>query len=57
MGWLDFFIGSCVGSLSGIIFCSWLEKRSKRERDLDIDRSVRKEMEQFRAMERRKGVK
>ncbi|MGE7891264.1 hypothetical protein ACQKN7_28610 [Bacillus cereus] len=50
MHWLDFLIGCCVGSLIGIIFCSWLEKRSERERKREIELSLRKEMEQLKAM-------
>lgn len=50
MHWLDFLIGCCVGSLLGIVFCSWLEKRSERERNREIELSLRKEMEQLKAM-------
>ncbi|WP_170953448.1 hypothetical protein [Bacillus cereus] len=50
MHWLDFLIGCCVGSLLGIVFCSWLEKRSERERNREIELSLRKEMEQLKAI-------
>ncbi|HDR7931618.1 MULTISPECIES: hypothetical protein [Bacillus cereus group] len=55
MEWLTFLIGCCVGSLSGIIFCSWLEKRSERERNREIEISLRKEMEQLKALRKDKG--
>lgn len=50
MHWLDFLIACCVGSLLGIAFCSWLGKRSERERNLEIELSLQKEMEQLKAM-------
>ncbi|MDY8162700.1 hypothetical protein [Bacillus thuringiensis] len=50
MNWIDFILGCCVGSVLGIIFCSVQEVRGK----LDIDRSVRKEMEQLKAMKKDK---
>lgn len=46
MNWIDFILGCCVGSVLGIIFCSVQEVREK----LEIDRSVRKEMKQLKAM-------
>ncbi len=50
MHWLDFLIGCCVGSLFGIVFCSLQEKKSERERNREIELSLRKEMEQLKAM-------
>ncbi|MGM2815353.1 hypothetical protein ACS2Q8_25825 [Bacillus cereus group sp. Bce007] len=50
MHWLDFLIGCCVGALLGIVFCSWLEKRSERERNREIELSLQKEMEQLKAI-------
>ncbi|MDA1861187.1 hypothetical protein PDK22_26225 [Bacillus cereus group sp. BY122LC] len=50
MEWLDFLIGCCVGSLFGIVFCSWLEKRREREINFEVELSLRKEMEQLKAM-------
>ncbi|HFJ9341762.1 TPA: hypothetical protein ACGW5N_003123 [Bacillus mobilis] len=41
-----FFIGCCVGSLVGIVFCTVQEKIQER----DIGRAVQKEMEQLKAM-------
>ncbi|MCS3600129.1 hypothetical protein [Bacillus sp. JUb91] len=51
MEWIDFIIGCCVGAVLGIIFCSVQEVREK----IDIDKSVRKEIEQFKAMKEDKG--
>ncbi|MGH0601157.1 hypothetical protein [Bacillus mycoides] len=50
MHWLDFLIGCCAGSLLGIVFCSVLEKKIERERNREIEISLRKEMEQLKAI-------
>ncbi|MGY4559455.1 hypothetical protein CN275_00300 [Bacillus anthracis] len=45
MHWLDFLIGCCAGSLLGIVFCSWLEKRQEREVNREIDKPILGERE------------
>ncbi|WP_180233533.1 hypothetical protein [Bacillus cereus] len=53
MNWVDFIIGFCSGSLFGIMFCVVSEKMQER----DIDRSVRKEMEQLKSARNHEGRK